>query len=287
MTFKGKLEIYHPYEIRYMSGVMLLAANETVEKAINKSQNRALGFLKIAKTYWIVTTRLPKETNGKEKLAMKLHKSPCKKLERVIVKINLPQIFHNYYENNIFDCHSKILSLQPVIHNRWSNLEMKRQDVKLLNIEYKVLSNSTNNLSALIEIKSSTTKWHAIRLFAATKLHSPILGDRIHGSRMQNIMGTFMTVNPFVAAVDKSPRINQKLLDLLNLSSATQDIIPVHIHLRKQELPWYYGHRQDLTIEAPLTPEFAWTCEALDLKLPATNNLEAKKTDTGEKKKNL
>ena len=67
-----------------MSGVLLLAANESIEKSINKSQNRAIGFHRIPKTYWIVTTRLPKETNGTEKLALKLHKSPCKKFERVM-----------------------------------------------------------------------------------------------------------------------------------------------------------------------------------------------------------
>lgn len=67
-----------------MSGVMLLAADESVEKAIIKSQNRAIGFKKIPKTYWIVTTRLPKETNGIKSLALKLHRSPCKKFERVM-----------------------------------------------------------------------------------------------------------------------------------------------------------------------------------------------------------
>ena len=151
-------------------------------------------------------------------------------------------------------------------------MEEKRNEAKVLNVEYNVLSNSIDNLSSLIEIKSSTTKWHAIRLFAATNLLSPILGDRIHASRIQNIMGTWMKVNPFVAAVDRPPRMNQKLLTLLNLSPEMQDIIPVHIHLKQIELTWYLGKDKDLVIDAPLTPAFSWTCEALDFELPKESN---------------
>lgn len=159
-------------------------------------------------------------------------------------------------------------------------MQEKRGDIKVLNVEYNVLSNSIDNLSALIEIKSSTTKWHAIRLFAATNLLSPILGDRIHAQRIQNIMGTLMKVNPFVTAVDKPPRINQKLFTHLNLSTEMQDIIPVHIHLKRIELSWYFGKNEDLMIEAPLTPEFSWTCQALNFELPRESNYSVENVST-------
>ncbi|XP_051175863.1 ribosomal large subunit pseudouridine synthase C-like isoform X2 [Leptopilina boulardi] len=222
---------------RYMTGVTLLAADKSVEDAILSTEHRALTLKKLTKSYWIVTTRPCEETIGKKQLGLKLLKSPCKKFER------------------------------PVFVDTWSKMDIKRQDVKMIDIEHKLLSNSKMNLSSLIEMKVTTRKYHAIRLFAATKLHSPVLGDNNHGSRIQNIMGTWMTVNPFLDSVSQPPILNEKLLKALNLSELMQNIIPVHIHLRQVELLHYLKRGKSLNIQAPLFPEFSWTFDTLGFEL--------------------
>lgn len=156
--------------------------------------------------------------------------------------------------------------------DKWFNAQVKRGDVQRLFFEYKVLSNSKQDLCSLVELRSSTTKWHAVRLFAATKMYSPILGDNIHGSRVQNIMGKWMRVNPFLDSVSRPPELDENLLKQLELSAFMQLIIPAHIHLRRFELTWYFGRKKDLIIEAPLSPEFSWTINTLGFELPVETN---------------
>lgn len=159
------------------------------------------------------------------------------------------------------------MHFQPIILHSWSNNAMKRNKIKILNINHKVLSNSTQNLSSLIEIGSSTRKWNSIRLFASTKLYSPILGDNINGSRVQEFMGTWLKVNPFADSCLAMPKINSQLLNLLNLTQSQQEIIPVHIHLRNVHL--IFGKcKKDIIIEAPLSESFDWTCRQLKFKIP-------------------
>ncbi|XP_015601102.1 mitochondrial mRNA pseudouridine synthase RPUSD3 [Cephus cinctus] len=223
---------------KYTSGVALFAVNEEIKQKVMKCFREAQSIKVIPRTYWVVTRYMPKEQEGHKHLAMKLQRSPCKTYT------------------------------VPVIINNWTHMEQKRRDIKILNVDFKVLSNSTQNLSTLLQIKTSTTKWHALRLFAATTLNSPILGDRIRGSLIQEVMGSRVKISPFVDAAHRPPSIKAEILELLSLSSKEQLIIPAHIHLRKLYLPSYYGRYDGLTLTAPLMPEFEWTCEKLQFKLP-------------------
>jgi len=143
---------------------------------------------------------------------------------------------------------------------------IKKDEAKIMNINYKVISNSTHNLSSLIEIVSSLKKWHSVRLFASTMLYSPILGDNIHGSRVQKIMGTWLKIDPFADSNYNLPKINQELLKLLNIKPSQQEIIPVHLHLKSIHL--IDKKKKDLIIEAPLMDPFDWTCKQLKFKIP-------------------
>lgn len=150
---------------------------------------------------------------------------------------------------------------------QWSNNNVKNDKVKIMNVDYKVISNSTHNLSSLIEIVSSARKWHCIRLFASTMLYSPILGDNIHGSRVQEIMGTWLKIDPFADSTQNLPKINRQLLELLDMKLSQQEIIPAHIHLKSVHL--IIGkEKKDLVIEAPLMDPFDWTCKQLKFKIP-------------------
>lgn len=155
------------------------------------------------------------------------------------------------------------ICFQPVILTQWAKNAAKKNEVKILNVKYKLLSNSTHNLSSLIELAVSTRKWHAIRLFASTMLYSPILGDNYHGSRVQEIMGTWIRVDPFAESCWELPKLNKQLLDLLGINESQQDIIPVHIHLRNIDLLSFGNKGNNITLEAPLIDPFNWTYRKL------------------------
>ncbi|XP_076635911.1 pseudouridylate synthase RPUSD4, mitochondrial [Colletes latitarsis] len=218
---------------KYMTGITLLARDSKIQDNIKLALRRGNNF---TSTYWAITIRVPNTLRGEEHLAIKMELNPQYKLKK------------------------------PVIVTSWFKNAMKRGDVKILNVKFKVLSNSTLNLSSLVEIKSSTTKYHAVRLFAATFLYCPILGDNIYGSRVQKVGNTYVNVNPFLKYTDFPPKLDKELLQLLKVDAHRQPIIPAHIHLRSMVLPSFLGKGQDLTIEAPLIPPFDWTCKQLEFK---------------------
>ncbi|XP_012280610.1 mitochondrial RNA pseudouridine synthase rpusd4-like [Orussus abietinus] len=221
---------------RYTAGIILLAESEKVENAVIKSFNRAQGFGIIPKTYWVVTTKLPREVKGIYRLGLTLQQSPCRTFKQAV--------------------------FEPVIGK---NRE-KRGEVNIFKADFKLISNSTLNLCSLIEIKASPAKWHSVRLFSSTILYSPILGDQIYGSRVQNVMGTWVNIGPFNEVAQRPPVLSRDLLHLLELTPKMTPIVPAHVHLRRIELPWFYGKGKDLILEARLRPEFLWTCKKLQFK---------------------
>ncbi|KAG7196349.1 hypothetical protein KM043_001330, partial [Ampulex compressa] len=215
---------------KYMSGVVLLAANEHVQKSIEKSFARAMSMKLCARTYWVVTTMVPTSIKGKEHLAMQQKGKE-----------------------------------KPIILKNWGKNQLKRNEVKILNVEYKVLSNSTLNLSSLIEIKSSTQKWHAIRMFTTLMLYAPVLGDNYYASEIIKILGT--PVRAKLNIIEKPlPKVNSELLQMLKLTKDKVEIIPAHIHLKEICLPCFHGPKNDLRIEAPIPSYYNWTCEQLKFK---------------------
>lgn len=122
-------------------------------------------------------------------------------------------------------------------------------------------------------MEASVKRWHSLRLFASTMLYSPILGDNYHGSRVQEIMGTWIKVNPFAESCWDMPKINQQLLQLLDIKQSQQEIIPTHIHLRNVYLTSFGKQKKDIVLEAPLIHPFDWTCKQLMFKhIPELNN---------------
>ncbi|XP_047364770.1 mitochondrial RNA pseudouridine synthase Rpusd4-like isoform X2 [Vespa velutina] len=219
---------------KFMSGVTLLAANKTLQDAINSSYQSSIGMKILNKTYWTVTSRVPSQIKGTEHLCMSKLFNRSESEKRV------------------------------VIEEKWSKKAEKRREIKVLNIEFNIISNSTNNLSSLIEMKASTIKWHALRLFASTRLYTPILGDNIYGSRIQNIAGKWLLVSPFAKTNNNLAEVNPKLLEILYLTKAKRELIPCHVHARSVILPKFKG--ESLTIEAPLISPFDWTCRQLKFK---------------------
>lgn len=218
------------YPEMYMSGITLLAADERVHHAIEVAYARSHFQVN---TYWIITVGTPRQLQGQVRLGMQT--------------ISNPQFKHK----------------KRILKSSWSHNEEKYRKIKLLKTEYKVLSNSILNLCSLIELKSSTHSKSAIRLFATTYLYSPVLGDNIYASRIQKIGNTYVRADPFLSCPGL-PKLDMRLLRLLNVRESQQEIIPAHIHLKSIILPQFFG--ETLTIEAPLMPHFDWTCKQLDFK---------------------
>lgn len=222
----------------YMSGITLLAADERVRRAIEVSIIRSNFF---AKTYWVITIGVPRELKGEYRLALKLILNP------------------------------QFKGRKAVLTDSWSKRDEKLGKVKVVKTEFQVLSNSTLNLSSLLQIKSSTERRHTIRLFASTFLYSPVLGDNSPcASRIQKVGDTYVKIDPFLVH-PAPPKLDRRLLKLLNVTPSQQNLIPVHIHLRSIALPEFMGD-DTLTIEAPVMPYFEWTCSQLEFKYFMQNN---------------
>lgn len=224
---------------KYMTGLYIFGINDATHQQIEKARRRfQMGKYR---KYWVITIRVPNEIKGKYHLGMTLQKS-------------------------------SLGTKKPVILTTWSHNAVKRNEMKILNINYRIISNSTHNLSSLIEMEVSTKKWHSIRLFASTMLYSPILGDNYHGSRVQEIMGTWIKVNPFAESCWDMPQINKQLLQLLDIKQNQQEIVPTHVHLRNIYLTSFGKEKKDIELEAPLIHPFNWTCEQLMFKnIPELN----------------
>ncbi|KAL6439060.1 hypothetical protein ACFW04_003805 [Cataglyphis niger] len=225
---------------KFMTGIYVFGINDDACKQVEMAKRRFQ--MNKYRKYWAITTRVPNDIKGKYHLGMMLQKS-------------------------------SLGMKKPVILTKWSNNAVKRNEVQLLNINYKIISNSTHNLSSLIEMEASTKRWYSLRLFASTMLYSPILGDNYHGSRVQEIMGTWIKVNPFAESCWDMPKINRQLLQLLDIKQNQQEIIPTHMHLRNIYFTSFGKQKKDIILEAPLIHPFDWTCKQLMFKhIPELNN---------------
>lgn len=234
-----KLQIAKAPE-KYMSGVILLAANERIEKAVSTSKAYATANKILCATYWIVTANCPNQSHGQYHLAVTLQTK--NKTSRTV----------------------------PVLLSDWSRRKAKMDRVHPVRVEFNTISKSPTNLSSLVEVTLNRRKWHTLRLFASTILYSPILGDNIHGSRIHKLRGSWLLLDPFHPLVGTVPTLDKQLLQILRVPKQDQNIIPVHAHLKSYFLP-KFCKKEDIFIDSPLMPPFDWTCQQLQLKLTRDN----------------
>lgn len=118
------------------------------------------------------------------------------KLIQAYCFINVTFVIHQVIFNSF---------MQPVVVHNWSKNSMKRGDVKVFRVEHHTLCK--NNLASLVEIRPSATKWHFLRVYLA-HLMSPVLGDSLYGSRVHQVMGVDLAINPFSDAT-RGPKVNE------------------------------------------------------------------------------
>lgn len=68
-----------------MTGITILAVDERMHDAINYAYVKAIGMNLINKVYWIVTSRLPNQTEGKERLCLSKEFNSARSMSRVIL----------------------------------------------------------------------------------------------------------------------------------------------------------------------------------------------------------
>jgi 23S rRNA-/tRNA-specific pseudouridylate synthase len=95
--------------------------------------------------------------------------------------------------------------IQPVVVDKWSKNAVKRGEVKVFRVEHRTLYRR-QNLASLVEIWPSATKWHFLRAYLA-HLRSPVLGDNLYGSRVRQVMGVPLSINPCSDAA-RGPKVN-------------------------------------------------------------------------------
>lgn len=70
-------------------------------------------------------------------------------------------------------------------------------------VNHKILSTNEELQVAVIELETSKNKWNALRAYCAMRLLSPVLGDVLYGSYVQEISKTKIAVDPFSPAAAK------------------------------------------------------------------------------------
>lgn len=142
---------------------------------------------------------------------------------------------------------------------------MKQGKSKLIKVDLECLETNESGSASIVKISSSSKIWHFLRVYLASSL-CPVLGDNVHGARV-NFRGTQpKTVSPFSHIAQLPQEIPYELLAELELTRGQRALIPVHLHLRKLTIPGF--NKEDLVIKAPVPFSFVWTCDRLGLKLP-------------------
>lgn len=83
----------------------------------------------------------------------------------------------------------------PVLEEKWSQGDMKKQRVKLFRVSHSVVCEG--ELASLTRVSASTTASNALRLYFSTKLLSPLLGDNIFSGRVKDLLGVPLLLDPW------------------------------------------------------------------------------------------
>ncbi|KAK7866657.1 hypothetical protein R5R35_000273 [Gryllus longicercus] len=213
---------------RYTSGVSVLSSSQEltnhVKNCIQKGKNQG----KILDTYHVVCVGTPSPISYKGKVAIQ------------------------HEQDKI--CGGS----QPILLTKWSKNSAKRGDVTTVSVEHTTLQQGP--FASLVEVKPSRTKSHFLRVYMAYMM-SPILGDNLYGSRVQNVGGRSLAISPFSDRAKLPQRLEDPMLAALDLERQDERFIPAHVHLHRVEIPDFGGKGKPLEIEAPPPEVFSWTCK--------------------------
>ncbi|XP_075238428.1 mitochondrial mRNA pseudouridine synthase RPUSD3-like [Lycorma delicatula] len=150
---------------------------------------------------------------------------------------------------------------------KYSHASVLKSRVKVASVESHLLSTNENQSAALLNLVTNQKKWHFVRLFLATYLLSPAIGDHIFASRVKKIMGMAVPVDHWNPSTLQPQKLDKNLLKSLELLPGSEKFIPTMIHLSEVKLIGFPKRSQDLVLSAPPPQYFTWTLNRLGLHL--------------------
>ncbi|XP_063232792.1 mitochondrial mRNA pseudouridine synthase RPUSD3-like [Bacillus rossius redtenbacheri] len=229
---------------RYESGVGVLASSEVVADKVRQSLRRAKPLQRPSSTYWGVVIGTPQPESARNKFGMKLKPMPGG-------------------------------DKQVVLTRDWSRLSVRRGEVKLASVCHRTLCRDAGGLAGLVEVATTSTKWHFVRLYLSYLL-SPLLGDNLLGSRVAEVLGQKVLLPPGNDAARLPQKLNGELMSALRLQPGWEAMVPAHLHLHQLTLIGFQGKGKDLVLEAPVPEVFRQTCDWLGLELPGDEDLQSR-----------
>lgn len=145
----------------------------------------------------------------------------------------------------------------------YSKNKVKKGEIKPLILEHSTISES--DYASRLIISTTCTKHHSVRVYAATEIVSPILGDHIFGKFVRTILGKPVLIDQFSPTAQQPQKLPTDLLSRLELSSRNDIEIPLHLHLFRVKLKDFFGKNKHLEFSAKPPDYFIWTCEILHL----------------------
>ncbi|XP_039290877.1 mitochondrial mRNA pseudouridine synthase RPUSD3 [Nilaparvata lugens] len=232
---------------KYTSGVSLLARHEKLELKIKKCLARSKALREPVDSYLAIVTGEP----------------IIKRLENFTIGVKL-----EFSENK--------KQKKPALTKTYSKNELQRSLVKATTVHSNLLSmgvdeDSGDALASLVQLETGIKRWHFVRLFLATHLLAPALGDHLFGARVKKVMGEMLLVDQWSqAAATGKQKLDRRLLDRLDLTEGSEMYIPTMIHHSSVILEGFQGKKTDsqFTLQAKPPQHFLWTAERLALEVP-------------------
>ncbi|XP_065213554.1 pseudouridylate synthase RPUSD4, mitochondrial-like [Planococcus citri] len=215
---------------RYTSGISILSFKDSAKKRIEKYLRRP--FIQ-PYTYLVLCNGIPKEEENSANLGITLQE-----------KKNL----------------KKVITLEE-----YSSNSSKSHKVFPLRIHYRVLDVNEELKISLLKLTANRNKWHCLRLYCATNLLSPCLGDWLFSPRVRYINNVAVLADPFNPIADSPVDLPDKILEALQIRKNDQKSIPLHMHLSKLDLS---SIGVDNTFIAKPPEHFLWSCQQLGISVP-------------------
>ncbi|XP_066902065.1 mitochondrial mRNA pseudouridine synthase RPUSD3 isoform X2 [Halyomorpha halys] len=145
----------------------------------------------------------------------------------------------------------------------YSKIKVRNGEIKPVKLEHSTLSES--EYASRLMISTTTRKLHSVRVYAATEIVSPILGDHVFGRFVRYVLRKPVLIDQFSPVAQQAQKLPPDLLSKLELSSRNDIEIPLHLHLCRVQLKNFLGKNEHLEFRAKPPDFFIWTCEVLHL----------------------
>lgn len=147
----------------------------------------------------------------------------------------------------------------------WSKNSVLRGSVKQVKVHHKTISCTEDQTASLVQVLINRCGNHVVRVYLASRILAPLIGDNIYGSIVQTVAGIPVLVNMWNPVASQPQKLSKSLREKLQLGPLKNSVVPVHLHLTQIKLPRADDKCKDIVITANPDGHFMWTCEKLGL----------------------